>query len=249
MPESKSEILLISDLHLSAERPAMIKLFCRFIQTRGIHAQALYILGDFFEYWVGDDDPADELSDVFTAFELLQQNRIPVYFQHGNRDFLAAEKFSRRTGCQLINDPHQTEFFGTPVVLMHGDSLCTDDVKYQEFKKLVRGSEWQQHFLAKPLTERKEIVEGLRKTSIEATSSKQENIMDVNDNAVQQIFEKFRVQYLIHGHTHRPDIHTSHIDNQQCVRIVLGDWYDHGSLLSVRPDTRTGFIYTLENYA
>lgn len=248
MSGDKSEILLISDLHLSAERPAMIELFSSFVQNRGIHADALYILGDFFEYWVGDDDPAEELAGIFAAFEILKSNETPVYFQHGNRDFLAASEFSKRTGCQLIPDPYLTEFYNTPVILMHGDSLCTDDVKYQQFKALVRSTEWQQDFLAKPLAERKSIVENLRKTSISETSAKQEAIMDVNPHAIEQLFTEHKARYLIHGHTHRPAIHSLTIDAQQYTRIVLGDWYDHGSVLSIQPSNTDGFIYNLERF-
>lgn len=240
MPEKTSEILIISDLHLSPERPEIIELFIKFINDRAMQAMALYILGDFFEYWIGDDDPANELDSVFKTLQQLHENKVPVFFMHGNRDFLAGERFAKRSRCQLIKDPHKVSFFGVPVLLMHGDSLCTDDVKYQAFKQLVRGTEWQSEFLAKPIQERRAIVEGLRDTSKTETQEKAEDIMDVNDDAVRQTLLDNQVRYLIHGHTHRPNIHTVYFKDYSSTRIVLGDWYDHGSVLSIKSPRHSG---------
>lgn len=249
MKTALSETLFISDLHLSAERPAMIELFQRFVHERAVHADALYILGDFFEYWVGDDDPADELQSVFDAFETLKSNKVPVYFMHGNRDFLVSTRFQQRTGCQLIQDPSVIEISHQKIMLMHGDSLCTDDVKYQEFKKLVRSEKWKDDFTAKPLNERKTIVEDLRKTSKSETSSKNEDIMDVNNQTVNDLLQTQGIQWLIHGHTHRPDIHHLSIENKPATRIVLGDWYDKGSVLVIQSQQNSeNFEYKLEQF-
>jgi len=242
-----SETLFISDLHLTAERPAIIELFKRFVNERGVHADALYILGDFFEYWVGDDDPAEELKAVFDAFNTLHEQQVPVYFMHGNRDFLIKTGFAKRTHCQIIPDPTSICINQQNIMLMHGDSLCTDDIKYQEFKLQVRSDEWQNAFTAKPLSERKMIVENLRKTSQSATSEKNEAIMDVNQQAVEKAVLKHNTRWLIHGHTHRPNIHQFKIDNMDVTRIVLGDWYEYGSVLSVTSHQQTdGFEFELE---
>ncbi|MDH5393176.1 MAG: UDP-2,3-diacylglucosamine diphosphatase [Gammaproteobacteria bacterium] len=249
MTADVSETLFISDLHLTAERPAIIELFSRFVNERAVKADALYILGDFFEYWVGDDDPADELAAVFGAFNNLHDHHVPVYFMHGNRDFLIKKDFEKRTHCQLIQDPTTININQRDILLMHGDSLCTDDIKYQQFKTQVRSHEWQKTFTSKPLSERKLIVENLRKTSQSETSEKNDDIMDVNKQAVNEIVQAHRVNWLIHGHTHRPDIHCFTVDNQPVTRIVLGDWYDHGSVLSVKSHPLSdGFEFELENF-
>jgi len=244
-----SEILFISDLHLTADRPAMIELFSQFINQRAIHAKALYILGDFFEYWLGDDDPAEGLDDVFSAFDTLNAHNIPVFFIHGNRDFLAHTAFEKRAHCQIIPDPSIININKTEVILMHGDSLCTDDISYQEFKKTVRTEQWKKDFTAKTITERKEIVKSLRATSKAETSRKDEEIMDVNQNAVENVFTTQKLNWLIHGHTHRPDIHQFIINDQTVTRIVLGDWHDQGSVLSIKEhQDSNGFDYELESF-
>lgn len=249
MKPEQPEILFISDLHLSPDRPLIIKLFTRFINERAIYADALYILGDFFEYWVGDDDPADGLESVFSAFDTLNKNNIPVYFMHGNRDFLIGSAFEKRTHCQIISDPQVVSVYNHKIVLMHGDSLCTKDIKYQEFKTLVRSSAWQKTFTDKALSERKSIVESLRKTSKSETSSKNEVIMDVDQQAVNDQFRSEKTRYLIHGHTHRPDIHNFKLDNKPVTRIVLGDWYEQGSLLSItKQDSTENLHYKLETF-
>lgn len=244
-----SEILFISDLHLTSDRPAIIKLFSEFINQRAIHAQAVYILGDFFEYWLGDDDPAEGLDDVFTAFDMLNAHGVPVYFMHGNRDFLVHTDFEKRTHSQIIPDPTKLNINNTDIILMHGDSLCTDDVSYQEFKKTVRTEQWKKEFTAKTITERKDIVRSLRATSKAETSLKSEDIMDVNQSAVNETFKTQNTDWLIHGHTHRPDIHEYNLGGQTATRIVLGDWHERGSVLSIKPYQNTsGFDYELESF-
>ncbi|MDH5423820.1 MAG: UDP-2,3-diacylglucosamine diphosphatase [Gammaproteobacteria bacterium] len=249
MKADHPEILFISDLHLSPDRPHIIKLFSRFVNERAIYAGALYILGDFFEYWIGDDDPADGLESVFTAFDTLKKNKTPVYFMHGNRDFLIGSDFEQRAHCQIIPDPQTITINQQAVVLMHGDSLCTKDIKYQEFKTLVRSETWQKMFTEKTLAERKSIVASLRKTSQSETSIKDEVIMDVDRQAVEDLFHTYKNNYLIHGHTHRPDIHQLTVDNKAVTRIVLGDWYEKGSLLSISNKDDTGDLdYKLESF-
>lgn len=249
MNSDTTEILFISDLHLSAERPAMIELFNQFVHKRAIHSKALYILGDFFEYWLGDDDPANDLKSVFNAFHFLYSENIPVYFMHGNRDFLADSGFAERTYCQIIQDPTTITINDTDIILMHGDSLCTEDIKYQDFKKQVRSEEWKKEFLSKPLSERKAIVESLRKSSASETAQKNEQIMDVNKDAVMKTFQQSQCQWLIHGHTHRPDVHYYADNKQTLTRIVLGDWFNQGSVLSVKYQNSTaGFKYVLESF-
>ena len=251
MSSDSSEILFISDLHLTADRPFIIELFKRFINERAIYAEALYILGDFFEYWIGDDDPADELNTVFEAFDTLKEHDVPVYFMHGNRDFLIGQQFADKTHCQLISEPKHITVNDQNIVLLHGDSLCTHDIQYQEFKKQVRSESWQQDFTAKTLDERHAIIQSLRQSSKTETAEKQDEIMDVSQEAVMQLFQSENSRFIIHGHTHRPYIHEVMIDNKiPATRIVLGDWYKEGSLLSVKyqPDT-SGIKYQLESFS
>lgn len=247
MNQIQSEILFISDLHLTPERPFMIELFVRFVNERAILAKSLYILGDFFEYWIGDDDPAPGLESVFEAFNTLKKHNIPVYFMHGNRDFLISSDFEKRSHCQLIADPTKISINNTDIVLLHGDSLCTKDIKYQEFKKLVRSAAWQKEFTEQSIKERNDIVEKLRTSSQSETSSKAEEIMDVEQTAVEELFTSNNVTFMIHGHTHRPDIHKFQLNNNTATRIVLGDWYEHGSVLSIATNTKN-IEYKLESF-
>ena len=196
-------------------------------------AESLYILGDFIEYWLGDDQQLGDLADAFSALQRLKNSGAAVYFMHGNRDFLLSETFAQGFGCELLKDPTLLQINGKPTALLHGDTLCTDDTAYLEFRKLVRSPQWQQAFLAKPLQERVDIATGLRETSKQATQEKNNDIMDVNPLAVQQLFREQKVMQIIHGHTHRPGIHDYQIDGQLCQRIVLGDWYKTASILVV----------------
>ncbi|HEY9050403.1 MAG TPA: UDP-2,3-diacylglucosamine diphosphatase [Gammaproteobacteria bacterium] len=226
-----SEILFISDLHLSPERPEIIELFLKFLDDKGRSADKLFILGDFVEYWLGDDDKAIGLEPTFRKLKLLADAGLEIYLMHGNRDFLMGEQLAERCGCTLINDPHIEQLFDEPVLLMHGDTLCTDDIEYQKLRVMLRNPVWQQDFLSKPLVERIMMAKALRERSEQETQSKSAEIMDVNQNAVMQAFKDHSVNLLIHGHTHRPAIHQHNFENKTYIRIVLGDWYKKGSYL------------------
>lgn len=226
-----SKHLFISDLHLAPERPDIIQLFIAFLNDQAAKAESLYILGDLVEYWLGDDDKAEGLTEVLDCMKQLSENGLAIYLMHGNRDFLMGEDFASRTGCKLIHEPFIAEFDNTPVLLMHGDVLCTDDIRYQELRLMLRNPTWQTDFLSKPLAEREQMAIALRKQSQEETQTKAADIMDVNANAVNQAFIDNGVSLMIHGHTHRPAVHELEIDGKPAKRIVLGDWYSQGSVL------------------
>lgn len=227
--------LFISDLHLDPDRPDILGQFQSFTEIYGPQAEAVYILGDFVEYWIGDDDTAHGLDASFVQLLKLAE-QVPVWLMHGNRDFLIGSEFSRRYGLRLLSDPAVIDLYGQRCLLMHGDTLCTDDIKYQAFRQMVRDEKWQREFLQKPLTERRQIVMGLRATSKQAIREKPEEIMDVNQGAVIAVMQQYDASLLIHGHTHRPGIHALEINNKPARRIVLGDWYSKGSTLIYRPD-------------
>lgn len=228
-------ILFISDLHLSGERPGIINLFLRFLEEQAAHAEALYILGDLFEAWIGDDYIEPALQPVISALQTITRpaatTGTPVYIMHGNRDFLLAQEFAQQTRCELIDDPTVVDLFGTPTLLMHGDTLCTDDTDYQKLRQQFHNKAWQQQVLTRSIEERLGMARKAREDSIRATGKKSENIMDVNQQAVEQAFRDNHVTRLIHGHTHRPDTHSLQVDGHPATRIVLGDWYRHGSVL------------------
>ncbi|MDJ0834327.1 MAG: UDP-2,3-diacylglucosamine diphosphatase [Gammaproteobacteria bacterium] len=225
-----SEILFISDLHLDQGRPEISAQFVNFLKTRADEARVLYILGDLFEVWLGDDDPAEQFAEVFAALQGFSQSR-PCYFMHGNRDFLIGSQLARKLGFEILDDPNVIELANYRVGLMHGDLLCTDDVDYQNFRRMVRSPDWQQQLLAKSLNERKAIAAQLREESGAAMSGKSNQIMDVNQQTVAQTFDQLNIDILIHGHTHRPAVHE--LDNNR-QRIVLGDWNPGPSYLSLR---------------
>lgn len=225
--------LFISDLHLDASRPRITDLFLDFLKHEPRGADALYILGDFFEVWLGDDDPDPHHAQVMGAVRELTDSGVPVYFMHGNRDFLIGADFAQRTGVQLLPDPTVVELFGISTLFMHGDTLCTDDVEYQAFRKLVRDPARQKAFLASSLAERRAFVTHARAASGLSTAQKSESIMDVNQQAVQAVMREQSVDRLIHGHTHRPAVHKFQSDGKPKTRIVLGDWYHQGSILRV----------------
>ena len=226
-----SRSLFISDLHLAPERPEIIQLFERFLDEKARHATALYILGDLVEYWLGDDDEARGLAAVFNQLKQLSEHGVKIFFMHGNRDFLMGDQWAQRTGCTLLNDPCIVQFDEQPVLLMHGDTLCTDDVDYQKLRAYLRNPAWQQDFLSKPLSERITMAKALREKSATETRNKSAEIMDVNNKTVEQMFATHNTRLLIHGHTHRTNIHQHTINNKPVTRIVLGDWYSHGSYL------------------
>jgi UDP-2,3-diacylglucosamine hydrolase len=222
------EILFISDLHLDRKQSEITQNFMHFIKTRAVNARVLYILGDLFEIWLGDDDPADEFRELFAAIKNLSAS-CDIFFLAGNRDFLVGSDLAERLGFKIIHDEHTIQLGEQRTALMHGDALCTDDVEYLKFKAMVRDPQWQQQFLAKPLAERRAISEGLRQQSKDATSQKDMEITDVNAQAVDDCFERLEIDLLIHGHTHRPAIHRLPAQRQ---RIVLGDWHPQPSYLS-----------------
>lgn len=222
------EILFISDLHLDQQHTDIIDQFLNFLQTRAQDARILYILGDLFEVWLGDDDPAEAFTPIFNALHHLGQNT-RLYLLHGNRDFLLGQAFAKRIGCTIIEDPTVIKLGSHRVALLHGDTLCTDDVDYQRFRQLVRAESWQQDFLDKPLAERQAVAAALRDKSAQAMNEKSVEIMDVNAQTVSETFAQLDVDILIHGHTHRPGIHSLPGGRQ---RIVLGDWRPQPSYLS-----------------
>lgn len=225
--------LFISDLHLDAERPHIVDLFVDLANGEARRAKALYILGDFFESWIGDDDDAALPARVAQATRALSDAGVPVYFMHGNRDFLLGADYAEKAGMTLLDDPTVIELNGERVLLMHGDTLCTDDVEYRKFRTLVRDPRWQQQFLARPLAERRAFAAQARGESRKHTSTARPEIMDVNPAAVEDAMRSHGVYKLIHGHTHRPATHRFEIDGRAAERIVLGDWYEQDSVLRV----------------
>lgn len=226
--------LFISDLHLCDTRPAQTNAFIGFLENIATQAQALYILGDLFEYWAGDDAIETGAQQAVIAALKYLSSTTPVYFIHGNRDFLLADGFVKATGVQLLPDPSLVNLLGKQVLLSHGDALCTDDLSYQAFKQQVRQTAWINSFLAQPLATRVATIEQLRTKSEDAKSNKSMQIMDVNQTALDDLLrENDYPDLFIHGHTHRPNQHIHLVDNHRCERWVLGDWYTNGSYLQL----------------
>jgi len=225
--------LFISDLHLCDERPEINSLFLNFLnkQTSGI--RALYILGDLFEVWIGDDAISQSNKKIVAGLKRVTQSGLPVFVMHGNRDFLLADEFCQQSGGQLISDPITIDLYGTSTLLMHGDTLCTDDIEYQKFRRVVRDTQWQSQMLAKTPAERQQIANKYRNESKLLTQQKEADIIDANQQAIESIMLENKVLHLIHGHTHRPGTHTFKLNNIDAQRTVLGDWYEQGSVLSV----------------
>jgi UDP-2,3-diacylglucosamine hydrolase len=236
-------ILFISDLHLEPARPDVAQAFFRFMEQQAPHATALYILGDFFEVWVGDDIQNTFINKVKDALRNLTQQGIPVYLMHGNRDFLIGQQFAEETGCQMLADPTLVDMFGHKTLLMHGDTLCTRDTDYLTFRNMVRSPLWQADFLAKPVEERAAIADNIRDISKEKTGQKQYEIMDVTLSEVEKVMTEQGVQLLIHGHTHRPAIHQLQINGKTAERVVLGDWHSAGWKITFTEDG-----YKLEDF-
>ena len=223
--------LFISDLHLEADRPEIGEQFLDFLDEEAADAEALYILGDFFEYWVGDDDPDEYYASIKRSLRAFTDSGVPVYFMHGNRDFMIGEKFAEETGVTILPDPYPLDLFGKRVLLSHGDALCTDDTEYQKVRTMTRNPDWQAMILAKPLEERIAIAKQARARSQDRNKTLSESIVDVNADAVRQTISEYGVEILLHGHTHRPGIHGVEVDDRFAKRVVLGDWYDQGSVL------------------
>jgi len=226
--------LFISDLHLSEDRPAANERFFSFLEKEARGAEALYILGDFFEYWIGDDDLGQPFNAVIAGLlQGVSRSGVALHFMHGNRDFLVGQGFCETTGARLLDDPTVVELQGEKTLLMHGDTLCTDDLDYQAWRRTARSSAWQQQFLAKPLPERRHAVLGMREKSKQVVEAKPAEIMDVNDGAVREALERHGVRRLIHGHTHRAGRHRLEVGGRACERWVLPDWYGRGGYLEL----------------
>ena len=223
--------LFISDLHLDDSRPEIVAVFERFLTEEARGAEALYILGDLFESWIGDDDHSPLADRVANALRRLSDSGTPIYFMRGNRDFVLGEDYARRAGMTILVDPTVIDFNGTQALLMHGDTLCIDDVDYQKFRTLMHNRWFQRVALALPLSIRRKIAARLRGQSQKHVSMKAENIMDVNQTAVESEMRRHGVNFLIHGHTHRPATHRFDLDDRIVERVVLGDWYDQSSIL------------------
>jgi len=224
--------LFISDLHLSADHPHSIAAFQRFVSTLAPQAEALYILGDLFEYWAGDDDRHDPFhAQVVSALRGLSRRGIKIHLMHGNRDLLMGDELAQAAGATLLDDPTLLELYGTPTLISHGDTLCTDDVEYQQFRAQVHDAKFQKNFLAQPLAARKAYIEQLRQHSTTAKQSKDSAIMDVNIDAVAALLREHNYPRLIHGHTHRPKRHEHVVDGRSCERWVLSDWDQQASAL------------------
>lgn len=224
--------LFISDLHLAPERPRIVEQFFGFLAGPARHADAVYVLGDLFEHWLGDDNAEDPLNrSVSQGFAELAAAGTAVYLMHGNRDLLVGQEFARRAGAGLLEDPTSVDLYGTPTLLMHGDTLCTDDVEYLKFRAYARDPQNQVRFLGQPLAARRAEMEALRVRNVNAKLGKTAQIMDVNSAAVEEALRRAGYPRLIHGHTHRPARHLHTVDGHVCERWVLGDWYENGSCL------------------
>ncbi len=229
-----AESLFISDLHLSPQRPATTALFLRFLQARARRAHCLYILGDLFDSWIGDDDQEPPVPDVIAGLRALSEHGTQIFVLHGNRDFLLGDAFLQASGAILLADPHALMLAGEQTLLMHGDLLCTDDHEYQQARRLLRSEPFIQDFLARNIEERRAIAADYRRRSGEATSLKADDIMDVNPQTVRDYLRNNGATRLIHGHTHRPSMHDFDLDGRKAQRIVLAEWHEHeGSLLCV----------------
>lgn len=230
MPHS----LFISDLHLSSDQPRSMAEFLRFVTELASEAEALYILGDLFDSWAGDDDLHDPFhARIISALRKLAEHGTRVYLMHGNRDLLMGDALAQACHATLLDDPALLDLYGTPTLITHGDTLCTDDVEYQKFRAQVHHADFQKDFLAQPLAARKAYIEQLRQHSTAAKQNKDSAIMDVNNEAVAVLLREYHYPRLIHGHTHRPDRHEHAVDEHTCERWVLGDWDQQGSALRV----------------
>jgi UDP-2,3-diacylglucosamine hydrolase len=223
--------LFISDLHLEPGRPEIGEQFLSFLEGPAREADALYILGDLFEAWIGDDDPSPYYARMKTAIRAVADSGVPVYFMHGNRDFMIGGAFAAEAGVTLLNDPHPLELHGENVLLSHGDALCTDDIEYQQVRAMTRNPDWQAMMMTKSVEERIAFAKQAREQSLARSESMTEEIADVNQSAVEQTIRESGVDILLHGHTHRPAVHPFHVDERPVHRIVLGDWYDQGSMV------------------
>jgi UDP-2,3-diacylglucosamine hydrolase len=233
----------IADLHLDNHRPHITQLFIDFLNEIRSEAETLYILGDLFEYWIGDDvldlplkicpNSIKLIQSVVIALKALSDNGVNLYLAHGNRDFLIGNHFIQSIGANLLDEHHMINLNGTPTLIMHGDTLCTDDIEYQKLRTILRNPQWQTNFLSQSIQKRTKEADNLRKISQQQNKTKQDALMDVNQNTVENIMREFNVTQLIHGHTHRPATHDFVLNGQAVKRIVLGDWYQNSSCLVI----------------
>ena len=227
----------IADLHLSEDRPDITACFLSFLANQATNAQKLYILGDLFEYWIGDDDTAPFIWQIADALKALSESGTEIFFIQGNRDFLLGKKYATKAGMTLLDDVTLIKLYGREAIIMHGDTLCTRDVAYQAFRKKSRTWWWQFMIKSLPLFVRRKIAQNYREKSASATAMKSQEIMDVTQEEVINSLIQYDCQLLIHGHTHRPNIHNQTVNNQPTQRIVLGDWYEQGAWLIVTPES------------
>lgn len=226
--------LFISDLHLEESRPDITGAFLGFLKTHAMGVERLYILGDFFEAWIGDDERTPLQEQVAAALREVRDSGTEIFLMHGNRDFLIGNDYCERAGATLLDDPTVIDLYGTPALLMHGDSLCTADVEYQKFRANMRNPKMQKMMLARPLKDRQQMARQLRQMSMAKNQGKAEDIMDVTPEEVVRELEHHGVQLMIHGHTHRPAIHDLEANGEPARRIVLGDWDTHVWWLEAR---------------
>ena len=237
----------IADLHLAQNRPDITACFLHFLENEATQAQTLYILGDLFEAWIGDDDDSAYLATIAKALTTLSKTGTTIFYIHGNRDFLLGERFAKKSAITLLPEVDLIDLYGQEVVIMHGDTLCTRDIAYQKFRKKSRSWWWQSLIKSLPLFVRKKIAADYRKKSAAATSMKSQDIMDVTPSEVVNCLEKYQSQLLIHGHTHRPALHELTANGKKAQRIVLGDWYEQGAWLKVTPSNMELLNHPLAN--
>ena len=224
-------VVFASDIHLEPGRPDISERFFRFLERQAVDSDELYLLGDLFEAWVGDDDDDPFAGEVKNRLRSLGENGVAVFFMHGNRDFLIGDRFAGESGCQLLDDPTPVERFGQTILLSHGDALCTDDTAYQKFRTTVRSPDWQRQFLTRSLTQRRDFARKAQDASVRYQQDLATDIGDVNQQAVQALMDEYQVGLLLHGHTHRPAVHEFTGKNGLAAkRIVLGAWYEQGSM-------------------
>ncbi len=235
-PKKTQVSYFIADLHLSENRPDITACFLTFLQHEAIEAEQLYILGDLFEYWVGDDDDAPFVIAVAQALLALKQTGTQIYFIQGNRDFLLGKRYAKKCGMTLLSDVEKISLYEHDYVILHGDTLCVDDIDYQAFRRKSRSWWWQAIIKSLPLFLRKKIAADYRKKSAHANAMKSQEIMDVTQSEVEAVIQAFGVNTMIHGHTHRPAVHQFALGDQQKERVVLGDWYEQGAWLKVTPE-------------
>lgn len=223
--------LFIADLHLDEKHSQSTEFFCHFIEKKAVHAEALYILGDFFEYWIGDDEDSPFIRKIKHSLKFLTAQQIPVYFLRGNRDFLIGRRFARETGCQILPDFCVIKLYGTDILLLHGDALCTLDIKHMKFRKLTQNQILRTLFLTLPLTLRQKIGQKLRQKSRRHHTDMNHNYLNIVADTVTQLLQEKKVERMIHGHIHQADLFQFLIDDKPAERIVLGSWEHHGCTL------------------